>query len=52
MMSVFSNAGMMADPTTAITNITNLGVDLPILIGEFHFGALDAGRVSIPMIAF
>lgn len=31
------------DPTSAIQNIVDLGVDLPVMIGEFHFGALDAG---------
>ena len=34
------------DPTPAIDNVVKLGVDLPVMIGEFHFGALDAGPVS------
>jgi len=33
----------VADPTTNIEGIEELGVDLPILIGKFHFGALDTG---------
>ena len=35
------------DPTAAIQNIVDSKVDLPIMIGEFHFGALDAGPSSI-----
>ncbi|MCC8065900.1 MAG: beta-galactosidase [Clostridiales bacterium] len=45
-LDVFSINCYAVDPTAAITNITNLGVDLPVLIGEFHFGALDAGPDS------
>ena len=33
-------------PTAAIDNIVKLGVDLPVMIGEFHFGALDAGPTA------
>lgn len=40
---VFSINCYAVDPTDAIQNIVNLGVDLPVMIGEFHFGALDAG---------
>ncbi len=40
---VFSINCYAVDPTEKIQNIVDLGVDLPIMIGEFHFGALDAG---------
>lgn len=40
---VFSINCYAVDPTAAIQNIVDLGVDLPVMIGEFHFGALDAG---------
>lgn len=40
---VFSINCYAVDPTKNIQRIVDLGVDLPILIGEFHFGALDAG---------
>lgn len=43
---VFSINCYAFDPTDAIQHIVDLGVDLPIMIGEFHFGALDAGPVS------
>lgn len=43
---VFSINCYAQDPTGAIQNIVNLGVDLPVLIGEFHFGALDAGPTA------
>ena len=43
---VFSINCYAYDPTAAIQNIVDLGVDLPVLIGEFHFGALDAGPSS------
>lgn len=43
---VFSINCYAQDPTGAIQNIVDLGVDLPILIGEFHFGALDAGLTA------
>ena len=43
---VFSINCYAFDPTPAIDNVVNLGVDLPVMIGEFHFGALDAGPVS------
>lgn len=45
-LDVFSINCYAVDPTAAISNITDLGVDLPVLIGEFHFGALDAGPDS------
>lgn len=40
---VFSINCYAVDPTDKIQHIVDLGVDLPVLIGEFHFGALDAG---------
>lgn len=43
---VFSINCYGVDPTNAISNIANHGVDLPIVIGEFHFGALDKGLTA------
>jgi hypothetical protein len=40
---VFSINCYFEDPTPALDNVRNLGVDLPVIIGEFHFGALDQG---------
>lgn len=40
---VFSINCYAVDPTERIQQIADLGVDLPVMIGEFHFGALDAG---------
>ncbi len=40
---VFSINCYAVDPTPALDRIRELGVDLPVMIGEFHFGALDAG---------
>ena len=40
---VFSINCYAVDPTPALENVRTLGVDLPVVIGEFHFGALDAG---------
>lgn len=40
---VFSINCYAVDPTPALDNVRKLGVDLPVVIGEFHFGALDAG---------
>ena len=40
---VFSINCYAVDPTEKIQRIVDLGVDLPVIIGEFHFGALDAG---------
>lgn len=40
---VFSINCYAADPTEKIQQVVDLGVDLPVMIGEFHFGALDAG---------
>lgn len=43
---VFSINCYAQDPTSSIENIVGLGVDLPVMIGEFHFGALDAGPTA------
>lgn len=43
---VFSINCYAVDPTAAIQNVAELGVDLPVMIGEFHFGALDAGPTA------
>jgi hypothetical protein len=43
---VFSINCYSEDPTPALDNVKNLGVDLPVIIGEFHFGALDLGLTS------
>ena len=40
---VFSINCYAVDPTPALDQVRKLGVDLPVMIGEFHFGALDAG---------
>ena len=40
---VFSINCYAVDPTSSIERVRELGVDLPVMIGEFHFGALDAG---------
>ena len=40
---VFSINCYAVDPTAALERVRTLGVDLPVVIGEFHFGALDAG---------
>ena len=43
---VFSINCYAVDPTPALERVRELGVDLPVMIGEFHFGALDAGQVA------
>ena len=43
---VFSINCYAVDPTSAIDNVVNLGVDLPVMIGEYHFGALDRGQTA------
>ena len=43
---VFSINCYAVDPTSAIERVRELGVDLPVMIGEFHFGALDAGPTA------
>ncbi len=40
---VFSINCYAVDPAPAIERVRALGVDLPVMIGEFHFGAPDAG---------
>ena len=40
---VFSINCYAVDPTPALDQVRKLGVDLPVVIGEYHFGALDAG---------
>ncbi|MDR0642049.1 MAG: beta-galactosidase, partial [Treponema sp.] len=43
---VFSINCYSDDPTAALDNVRSLGVDLPVMIGEFHFGALDLGLTA------
>lgn len=43
---VFSINCYAIDPTESIQQVENLGVDRPVMIGEFHFGALDAGPTA------
>lgn len=43
---VFSINCYAVDPTPALDNVRNLGVDLPVMIGEFHCGALDGGLTA------
>lgn len=43
---VFSINCYAVDPTASLDQVRQLGVDLPVLIGEFHFGALDAGPTA------
>lgn len=43
---VFSINCYATDPTEHLDQVVNLGVDLPIVIGEFHFGALDRGPTA------
>ncbi len=43
---VFSLNCYAFDPTAAMDFVKNAGVDLPILIGEFHCGALDRGLTA------
>ncbi|MBQ9309206.1 MAG: beta-galactosidase [Clostridia bacterium] len=40
---VFSINCYAVDPTPALDRARELQVDLPVMIGEFHFGALDSG---------
>ena len=40
---VFSINCYAVDPTPALERVRELGVDLPVMVGEFHFGARDAG---------
>ncbi|MBN1777865.1 MAG: beta-galactosidase [Clostridiales bacterium] len=43
---VFSINCYAADPTEMLDSVVDLGVDLPVMIGEYHFGALDAGQTA------
>ncbi|MBQ4580224.1 MAG: beta-galactosidase [Clostridia bacterium] len=43
---VFSINCYAVDPTSAVARVGELGVDLPVMIGEFHFGALDSGLTA------
>jgi hypothetical protein len=43
---VFSINCYAEDPAPALDNVRRLGVDLPVMIGEFHFGALDLGLTA------
>ena len=43
---VFSINCYAVDPTAMLDHVVSLGVDLPIMIGEFHFGALDLGQTA------
>lgn len=43
---VFSINCYAVDPTSALNRVQELGVDLPVVIGEFHFGALDRGLTA------
>lgn len=43
---VFSINCYAVDPTPAIQHVVDLGVDLPVMIGEFHFGSLEGGLTA------
>ena len=43
---VFSINCYAVDPTSALDRVRELGVDLPVMIGEFHHGALDSGLTA------
>jgi hypothetical protein len=43
---VFSINCYAVDPTAALNHVRVLGVDLPVMIGEYHFGALDRGLTA------
>jgi hypothetical protein len=43
---VFSINCYALDPTEMLDRVAALGVDKPVIIGEFHFGALDAGLTA------
>lgn len=43
---VFSINCYAVDPTSHIQRVVDFGVDLPVMIGEFHFGALDRGPTA------
>ena len=43
---VFSINCYAVNPTAALDQVAALGVDLPVVIGEFHFGTLDSGLTA------
>ena len=43
---VFSINCYAVDPTAMLEQVRTLGVDRPVMIGEFHFGATDAGLTA------
>lgn len=43
---VFSINCYAIDPTARLDNVRDLGCDLPVMIGEFHAGALDSGLTA------
>ena len=43
---VFSINCYAVDPTEMLDQVVSLGVDLPVMIGEYHFGALDLGQTA------
>lgn len=43
---VFSINCYAVDPTEMLDQVASLGVDLPVMIGEYHHGALDAGLTA------
>ena len=43
---VFSINSYAMDPRQAIRQVRELGVDRPVMIGEFHVGALDVGLTA------
>ncbi len=43
---VFSINCYAVDPTEMLDSVASLGVDLPVMIGEYHFGALDLGQTA------
>ncbi len=43
---VFSINCYAVDPTAMLDHVVSLGVDRPIIIGEYHFGALDQGQTA------
>ena len=46
LFDVFSINCYATDPSPYLDRVVELGVDLPIMIGEFLFGALDAGPTA------
>jgi len=50
LFDVFSINCYSTDPVPAMDRVVGFGVDLPILIGEFHFGALDGGPTATGLL--